>query len=130
MPFPNIDGKHEYDAFFAPQDFIRYIQSRGEGPKFDFPEGMILCYQNVFLNHVLSQEETERVDGFGGNFYLLKSRGNKVGIIKLGIGPSPATTVMEEFIALGARRFLSIGTAGGLQAHLKTGDIIVCDKAI
>jgi uridine phosphorylase len=37
---------------------------------------------------------------------------------------------MEEFIALGTEKFISIGTAGGLQEDTRVGDIVLCDRAI
>jgi uridine phosphorylase len=37
---------------------------------------------------------------------------------------------MEELVALGCRRFVSIGTAGSLQPDLAVGDLLVCDRAI
>ena len=37
---------------------------------------------------------------------------------------------LEELIAFGVKRFISIGTAGTLQKDIKVGDLIVCEKAI
>ena len=63
-----------------------------------------------------------------GNFYLLKAV--PVGVVKLGIGAPVVSTVLEELIALGVSRFISIGTAGALQKDARVGQIIVCDSAV
>jgi len=38
--------------------------------------------------------------------------------------------LMEDFIALGTSKFISIGTAGGLQGNSHVGDIVLCNRAI
>jgi uridine phosphorylase len=38
--------------------------------------------------------------------------------------------MLEELIALGVRRFVSIGLAGSLCADLGIGDVLVCSEAV
>lgn len=38
--------------------------------------------------------------------------------------------MLEELIAFGVKKFVSMGSAGTLQRSLKIGDVVVCDKAI
>jgi uridine phosphorylase len=55
----------------------------------------------------------------------------RVGVVGgFGIGAPAAAARLEELIALGATRFLSIGMAGGLQADLAIGDLVLCDRAV
>jgi uridine phosphorylase len=37
---------------------------------------------------------------------------------------------LEELAAFGIKKFVNLGTAGGLQQDLNAGDIVVCDRAI
>jgi uridine phosphorylase len=37
---------------------------------------------------------------------------------------------LEELIAFGIKKFVSLGAAGGLQQRMNVGDIVVCDRAI
>jgi uridine phosphorylase len=37
---------------------------------------------------------------------------------------------LEELAAFGIKKFVNLGTAGGLQPILNAGDIVVCDRAI
>jgi uridine phosphorylase len=37
---------------------------------------------------------------------------------------------LEELIAFGIKRFVNLGTAGGLQQGMSIGDVVICDRAI
>ena len=131
MSFPNFAGKHAHDAFFTPQDWLRYF--RQENPDWNFiaPEGVIFCYQSSLLKYILENEETERISLSTSEFYLLKATEGRIGICGgFGIGAPVVSALLEELIALGCQRFLSIGTAGGLQRGLEIGQIVVCDRAV
>jgi DeoD family purine-nucleoside phosphorylase len=47
-----------------------------------------------------------------------------------GVGGPSAAIVIHELIDLGARRLVRTGTCGGLQAHLRLGDLVVVTEAI
>lgn len=131
MAFPNFAGKHAHDACFHPQDYIDYLRQQQLLPDLSMPQGIIFCYQKRLLRHIMAREETERIEAIPYDFHVLKSTDGKVGIYGgFGIGAPAATTALETFIALGVRRFLSIGLAGTLQPTTRVGDIVVCNRAI
>jgi uridine phosphorylase len=45
------------------------------------------------------------------------------------VGAPAAAVMLEELIAFGSRRFISVGTAGSLQGDLKPGALVLCDSA-
>jgi uridine phosphorylase len=47
-----------------------------------------------------------------------------------GIGAPMAAILLEDFVASGVRRFVSIGIAGGLQDGMRTGDLVIAERAI
>ena len=47
-----------------------------------------------------------------------------------GIGAPIAALQLEDLIAFGVRRVVSIGTAGSLQPDLEVGDLVVCERAL
>jgi uridine phosphorylase len=58
-------------------------------------------------------------------------KGKKIAAVRIeGIGAPHAVTVLEELIALGAKYFIALGYAGGLQRVNKPGDLILVTKAI
>lgn len=50
-------------------------------------------------------------------------------ICSTGIGAPSAAIAIEELVAVGATRFLRVGTCGALQSHLDVGDMIVATAA-
>jgi len=131
MAFPNFKNKHANDSMFSPKDYLDYQKKREKYDKFNPPEGVIFCYSKKLMEYVLENHKTTNVRRFHGEMYLLGETKNKVAIVgKFGIGAPIVVTLLEELIAFGVKRFISIGTAGTLQKNLKVGDLIVCEKAI
>ena len=56
--------------------------------------------------------------------------GVKVSVTSTGIGGPSASIAMEELYRCGADTFVRIGTCGGMQPEVKSGDIIVATGAI
>ena len=50
-------------------------------------------------------------------------------ICSTGIGSPSAAVAVEELIRIGAKRFLRVGTAGGLQQDVDVGDLVVATGA-
>jgi len=130
--YPNIPGKHAFDALLHPEDKVAYARESGMLEGFQAPEGIILCYQRSVLEHSQSTEDLADVPGpMHRGLYTLPSTSHRIGVLGgFGFGAPVATLLMEDFIALGTEKFISIGTAGGLQQDTRVGDIILCDQAI
>ena len=56
--------------------------------------------------------------------------GVKVSVTSTGIGGPSASIAMEELVRCGADTFIRIGTCGGMQKEVKSGDIVVATGAI
>ena len=56
--------------------------------------------------------------------------GVKVSVTSTGIGGPSASIAMEELYQCGADTFVRIGTCGGMQPEVKSGDIVVATGAI
>ncbi|MGC8940757.1 MAG: nucleoside phosphorylase [Candidatus Nanoarchaeia archaeon] len=116
---------------FTPTEFMAYQKKRGKYPKFKPPIGVIFCYSESLMEYILKNHKTTKVDGFYGEMYLLNETNGKVAIIgKFGIGAPVAVILLEELIAFGVKKFISIGMAGTLQKDIPIGSIVVCEKAI
>ena len=62
--------------------------------------------------------------------YTGKYQGRPVSVQATGMGCPTAAIVMEELVQLGVKRFLRVGTCGGLQSDLELGDLIVALTAV
>ena len=130
MTFPNFAGKHASDSVVTPADFIAYLRERGANPV--APEAVVMIYSTRLLKHVLETEECEAASLSPVRpLHLLTRTDGRVGVVGgFGIGAPAAVVVLEELIAAGTKRVLSIGLAGALQRGMRPGDVTVCTKAV
>ena len=56
--------------------------------------------------------------------------GEKVSVCSTGIGGPSASIAMEELTAIGADTFIRVGTCGGIDVNVQSGDIVVATGAV
>ncbi|HBA96781.1 MAG TPA: uridine phosphorylase [Lachnospiraceae bacterium] len=56
--------------------------------------------------------------------------GVKASVTSTGIGGPSAAIAMEELYRCGSDTFIRIGTCGGMQPHVKSGDIVIASGAV
>ena len=56
--------------------------------------------------------------------------GEKVSVVSTGIGGPSASIAMEELANLGVHTFVRVGTCGGIELDVKSGDVVVATGAI
>ncbi|MDO4490573.1 MAG: uridine phosphorylase [Lachnospiraceae bacterium] len=56
--------------------------------------------------------------------------GVKVSVTSTGIGGPSASIAMEELVMSGAHTFIRIGTCGGIQQEVKSGDVVIATGAV
>ena len=56
--------------------------------------------------------------------------GVKVSVTSTGIGGPSASIAMEELVKSGADTFIRVGTCGGMQLDVKSGDLVIATGAI
>ncbi|MEM0915366.1 MAG: nucleoside phosphorylase [Planctomycetota bacterium] len=131
MPFPRYPEKHALKALINPPDYMDYLRSRDAVPSIDPPHGAIICYQHSLWRHIQEMPGTRQPDGFLSGGRLLDRDGRTILCVKCqGVGAPIAAAQIEELIAFGITRFVSVGTAGAIQHGLEIGDIVVCDSAV
>ncbi len=54
----------------------------------------------------------------------------KVSVTSTGIGGPSAAIALEELVRCGANTFIRVGTCGGMQTKVKSGDIVIASGAI
>ncbi len=79
----------------------------------------------TFLENAEQRNWERGMLGYTGSF-----RGRPVSVQATGMGCPSAAIVVEELVQLGVKRFLRIGTCGGLQPDLRLGDLIVAVSAV
>ncbi len=56
--------------------------------------------------------------------------GEKVSVVSTGVGGPSASIAMEELANLGVHTFIRVGTCGGIELDVKSGDVVVATGAI
>lgn len=129
--YPNFAGKHGHEAVFSPAEVVAANLTANGAVQ--TPDAVILIYQQFLLDE-LRARGVQPITGYPGPWRSLWFTGGGARTIAVvggfGIGAPAATTVLEELIALGAREFISIGTAGCLQPRCGFGEAVVCTGAI
>jgi uridine phosphorylase len=128
--YPNFEGKHGHAAVFSPAEVVAGLVAGGSVV---VPDAVVLTYQQSLLDE-LQARGVQPTGGYPAPWRSLWFAGGEGRTIAVaggfGIGAPAAATVLEELIALGAREFISIGTAGCLQPRYAFGDAVVCTGAI
>jgi uridine phosphorylase len=57
-------------------------------------------------------------------------QGTAVTVCSHGIGAPGAAIAFEELIAAGAKQIVRVGTCGGLQPHIQSGDLVIVTAAV
>jgi uridine phosphorylase len=116
---------------FTAADMLAYRWRTDHAPKIPPPHAVILCYQRDSITALLKRDRAAKVTGFFGDLRLLKTHPHPIGILHpIGPGAPIVAAALEELIAFGVQRFISIGLAGGLQPDQRAGDVVVCDRAL
>jgi len=131
MPVPLDPTKYKSKPFFNPSDFIGYMRGLGKIGDRPAPEAIVLSYQRSLFEHVLATRRATPAEGYFSNeLYYLEDEGGSLAIAgRFGVGAPAAAVMLEELIAFGARRFVSVGTAGSLRSDLPPGSLVLCDAA-
>jgi uridine phosphorylase len=132
MPVPLDPAKYRSKPFFNPEDFIAYIRERGRLGDRPAPEAAILCYQRSLFAQVCFAHRVGAPQGYFSNeLRYLEDEGGRVAIAgNFGVGAPAAAVMLEELIAFGVKRFVSVGTAGSLCEDIEPGSLVLCDSAL
>jgi uridine phosphorylase len=120
---------HREPVVFESSDFVAHLASRGLLPDLPVPESAILCYQRSLVRHAQADRGAMPAGGAFSSLFVLPEGALAI-TSGYGIGAPAAVSTMEELIALGCRRFVSIGIAGSLQREMMVGDLVLCTAAL
>lgn len=111
------DAEKQYHIQVAPGEVGRYVILPGD-PK------RCAKIAKYFDDAVLVADSREYVT------YTGTLDGVKVSVTSTGIGGPSASIAMEELYRCGADTFVRIGTCGGMQPEVKSGDLVIATGAI
>lgn len=96
---------------------------------FAAPENVLVCYQSSTMRYLLERHPEFFPSKAVTHFYVRES--GQAGILgDWGVGAPGLSIKMEELVALGAKRFIAVGTAGGLMHSHRLADFVFCPQAL
>jgi uridine phosphorylase len=128
-----LDNEWKYGnkAVIEPARVIEERKKIGLHPSCPVPAGAIMCYDAAFWKWICENPANVECDGWLKGTYLVSYEESRILVLKVpGFGSPTAVMTLEELIAFGIKKFVSLGAAGGLQKDMNIGDIVVCDRAI
>ena len=111
------DVNRQYHIQVAKGEVGRYVILPGD------PKRCVKIAQ-YFDNPVLIADNREYIT------YTGTLDGVKVSVTSTGIGGPSASIAMEELYRCGADTFVRIGTCGGMQTEIKSGDLVIATAAV
>ena len=132
MGIPNFQGKHRFESLCTPEQFLRYTRAEGHLPaRIRLPRAAVLLFDQSLSNQAARHLGARCVSRLHGQVFILDKVKPRVALLSgFGIGAPALAAFLEEMIALGAKRFIGVGTAGGLRGDMKAGDLVLCSEAI
>jgi uridine phosphorylase len=127
---------NEGKAICNPSDFIRYVaKNKNISPDvIRVPQRLVITYQRSRYERASKLIDGRCVDwwmyGDVQPFCIGRFNGVEIGLIRLWIGAPAAAMTLEEVIACGSLILFEVGLSGGLQPHLRVGDIVAVTQAI
>nr|WP_223184732.1 nucleoside phosphorylase [Streptomyces sp. CBMA152] len=115
-----------------PAEHAAYVRRRDPNATLSGTAGVVLVYQQPLLDHALASYPTRPLHHWvRGDLRTLNVNGHPVALCGgFGVGAPAAALVLEQLIALGARRVITIGTAATLTPELAPGSLVVCSSAL
>jgi uridine phosphorylase len=132
VAFPGYAGKHGGVPYVTPTDWIEWNRERGMLDDVYCPEAVVITFQHATYRSLVDVPDAQLCGGrVLRHLVALERTGRRVGVIGgFGIGAPAAAVVLEELIALGANRFISVGSAGALQPDSAIAEIVVATGAV
>ena len=130
MTYPLFPNKHKLNSKMNKEDRVNLHPSFSK-KGFQMPVGVILTYQEGVIEYVKANYESKTRHHFFGDLTYLHSTNDRVAIASgFGCGAPLSSMVLESLISLGIKKFISLGSAGGLQNDQKFGDVILANRAL
>lgn len=132
---PYSKEKWKSDSCVRPLDYLKqFLEISEREDQHLVPSQIIICLEKKLFETAKSFGQPTRSEHLPGNLIFVSGRNNSVGVCgNVGVGAPALALLIEDLIALGAKKIIAIGTAGILENYsLNQCDarVFVCEKAV
>lgn len=126
MNYPILEFDPTREAFIEPSKVIK---------KRDVPEACVICFFADVIEKVACEHEAQvlvenRWEDGPHPLYEMEYKEQRLAFFHPGIGAALATSLLEEVIAFGCRKFVACGGCGVLEKDIAPGHSIVVSAAV
>lgn len=126
MMYPILEHDSTKEAFIEPSKVIK--------PR-DVPEHCVICYFQDVIEKVAAEHDAKiivenRWEDGSHPLYEIEFEGTRLAFFQPGIGSAFSTSLLEEVIAFGCKKFIVCGGAGVLVKEIAVGHLIVVSSAV
>jgi uridine phosphorylase len=126
MSYPILEHDPIREAFIEPSRIY---------PKRDMPESCVVCFFRDVVDTVVVEHKAQvllenRWEDGPHPIYEIQHRGQRLAFYQPGIGAPLATSLLEEVIAFGCRKFIACGGCGVLEEGVDLGHLVVVSSAV
>ncbi len=126
-----MKSSDDAQPLMTPSSLLAYRRAKGELLDFPPPGAVIFAPQKSLATYAVRRHPVRKIRGFLGEFYLFKRTQGRIALSTgFGIGAPVVAGLADEFAALGAKQFILIGMAGGLQPGLPPGSLVISTRAL
>lgn len=108
---------------------LRHLEEMGQLPSIR-PKTVIFCLHGPLFAWASMRRRARQVAGFFGRTSQMRRHRHIALVGQFGIGAPALAVLIEDWAALGARQFITIGSAASLSPTLGAGQIAIIDQAI
>ena len=108
--------------------FERYGDKKGK--RASLPSGCLLLFDPERVRLLGKQRKLEKIGRLHHDIFRFKHGGTSLGVTCAGLGAPASVLALEELVGMGIKRFIAVGSAGGLQRKMKLGELVVCTHAV
>ena len=117
MDYPILEYDPTRRAFIEPSKVVR---------RRDMPEHCVICFFMDVIEEVVAEHDARmlvenRWEDGPHPVYEIEYQGQRLAFFHPGIGAPLATSLLEETIAMGCRKFIACGGCGVLEADIALG---------
>ena len=124
--FPILEFDPDPKAILEPGQLV---------PPEDVPEHCVVCFFAEVINDLVQTKQARKIavskSEMGEHpLYEIESVGQRLAFLHPGIGAPLATSLLEEMIARGCRKFIACGGCGVLDRQVTVGHVIIPQTAV
>jgi uridine phosphorylase len=124
--YPILEFDSDRSAFIEPSDIADPL---------DVSEHCIICFFGDVIEEVASEINAKvliqnRWEDGPHPLYEIEYAGERLAFFHPGVGAPLASSLLEEVIAFGCRKFIAIGGCGVLEKEVEVGKLIVVSSAV